>query len=196
MIDGRAHPLLITMPRALSFGLRHVVTTESGYKEYGMLLKYPMKHGVATYESLCELHEVVLAHLAHPNVFACILPKTTNLLKLQIDHDVPSLSDEAKYQVLTTRAADTVTKLFGARGCFNIYADQNTIVIGIINIPFEIATSSMIDEFSARNDEPFFCLVDVEIGLHAILVSHDETTISIDMQIDRVTHGANILPLR
>ena len=164
-------------------GIRHVI-------------EYPMKHGVATYESLCELHEMVLGHLAHPNVFACILPKTTNMLELQIDRDVPSLSDEAKYQVFTTRAADTVTKLFGKRGCFNIYADQNTIVIGIINVPSEIATSSFINEFSAQNGEPFFCLVDVAIRLHAILVSHDETTISIDMQIDRVTHGANILPLQ
>ena len=77
---------------------------------------------------------------------------------------VPSLSDEAKYQVIATRAADKVNKLFGGRGCFSTYTDEHTIVIGSIDVPTRMATSNFINHFSARDGKPFLCLVDVVIG--------------------------------
>jgi len=189
---GRTANITVKMPRAHTFGARHVITTSTGRKQYGMVLKYPMAQSETTLDPLRRLHAKLKAHLAKPSVFTLLLPQTTRDMVRQINYDAPDLPSESKTKIFTARVHDKVDALFGADSSFMVYTDCNTIVLGVIDVPESMASSDFLNRFSAQGTKPYVCLADAIINLYAIVVSHDEEQISLDIRIEHISHGANI----
>jgi hypothetical protein len=186
---GRASPIRIIMPRAHTFGARHVVTSDAGRKQYGMVLKYGMGQ---TLEPLRALHELIKTHLSKPSVFSLVLPETTRALVLKINMD-KTLPDKCKYRLFLERSAAKVESLFGADSSFKLYTDCNTIVLGSIDVADSLATSLFLRNFGAQGSMPYVCLVDAVVLLHSIVISPDETHMSIDFRCEHVAHGRNLV---
>jgi len=185
-------PIKIKMPRAHTFGIRHVVTTNMGLKSYGMVIKYPLSNSISTLIPLRQIHNKLKRHLSKTCVFTMVMPETTRALVTQINLEAPYISNESKRKLFISRAAKKVETCFGTDASFRVYTDCNIIVFGSIDVPREMATEELIEKFSAKGDRPYVCLADVTVGLYAILVSPDEGHISIDIRLEHISHGSNI----
>ena len=189
---GRSSNIRIRMPPALTFGARHSITTNTGRKLYSMVLKYDMAQSPGTLDPLRKIHGIIKSHLSKTRVFTSILPDTTRELAQQITRETPNLSDMAKRKIFNTRAAERVETLFGNDKAFRVYTDCDTIVLGSIDVPEFLATADFLENFGSHGSEPYLCLADVVIALHAIIVSPDETHISMDIRIEYISHGPNM----
>jgi len=189
---GRLTKVKIRMPLAHTFGARHIVTTSMGRKQYGMVLKYDMSQSSATLDPLREIHGVIKSHLATMSVFTAVMPDTTRDIASQIAIDAPTLSEASKCKIFEIRAAEKVETLFGKDSAFKVYTDSNTIVLGGIDVPEYLATDDFIDGFGGKGADPFVCLADVVVVLHAIVISPDEKHISTIIRMDGISHGRNI----
>jgi len=185
-------PIKIIMPRAHTFGIRHVITNNMGLKNYGMVLKYPLSKSISTLTPLRQIHNMLKRHLSKTCVFTMVMPETTRALVTQINLEAPNTSNESKRKVFISRAAKKVETCFGTDASFRVYTDCNIIVFGSIDVPLEVATEELIENFSGKGDRPYVCLADVTVGLYAILVSPDEAHVSIDIRLEHISHGLNI----
>jgi hypothetical protein len=189
---GRALSIRIRMPRALTFGARHTVTSDVGRKRYGMVFKYDMGQCSQTLDPLRELHERIKAHLVKPSVFTLVMPETTRAICHQINLKYKTGSDDLKRRLFFERSAAKVESLFGADSAFKLYTDYNTIVLGSIDVADGLVTEDFLRGFGARGSKPYVCLVDAVVVLHAIVISPDESHMSMDMRCEHIAHGPNI----